>query len=113
MPFRLYRDYDGAGGRFGETGLQAVTTDQTQLAIYAAQRSSDGAVTLVVLNKTAAAIESTFTLANYQGRGSAAVYLYSGANLAKILSQGSVAFSGGTLSYGFPAYSATVVVLGP
>ena len=111
--FRLYRDYDGAGGRFGETGLQAATTDQTQLAIYAAQRSSDGAVTLVVLNKTAAAIESTFTLANYQGRGSAAVYLYSAANLTKILSQGSVAVSGGTLSYGFPAYSATVVVLGP
>jgi hypothetical protein len=26
--FRLYRNYDGAGGRFGETGVQAVTTEK-------------------------------------------------------------------------------------
>jgi hypothetical protein len=109
--FRLYRDYDGAGGRFGETELQAVTTDQTQLAIYASQRTSDGAVVLVILNKTTAAIETTLALANFVPSGNATAYSYTAANLTQIVSQGSVSISDGTLSYGFPAYSATVIVL--
>jgi hypothetical protein len=35
--FRLYRNYDGQGGAFGETSISAVSDNQDQLAIYAAQ----------------------------------------------------------------------------
>ena len=62
--FRLYRNYDGAGAQFGETGVKATSADQTQLSMYAAQRGVDGVVTVVVLNKTAAAITSTLTVSH-------------------------------------------------
>jgi hypothetical protein len=110
--FRLYRDYDGNGGRFGETSVQASSTDPTQLAVYGAQRSADGALTLVVLNKTTAAIGATFSLANFTPSGGAEAYSYSAANLTKITSAGSVAITANALSYNFPAYSATVLVIG-
>jgi hypothetical protein len=110
--FRLYRDYDGNGGRFGETSLQASSTDPTQLAIYGAQRAADGALTLVVLNKTTAAIPATFSLANFTPGGGAAAYSYTGANLTKIVAAGDVGIAGNALSYSFPAYSATVLVIG-
>jgi O-glycosyl hydrolase len=110
--FRLYRDYDGNGGRFGETSLQASSTDQTQLAIYGAERAADGALTLIVLNKTTAAIAATFSLANYTPSGGATVYSYTASNLTKIVSAGNVAITANALSYSFPAYSATVLVIG-
>ena len=109
--FRLYRNYDGHGGRFGETGVQAVSTDQTQLAVYAAARSGDGALTLVILNKSTAAIPATLALQNFQAPGAAALFSYSQADLSHIVAQGSAPILGNTLAYVFPAYSATVVVV--
>jgi len=38
----MYRDYDGQGSTFGDTSVQATSTDQGQLSVYAATRSSDG-----------------------------------------------------------------------
>ncbi len=38
--FRMFRNYDGKGSQFGDTSISAVSTDQAQLSIYAAQRSS-------------------------------------------------------------------------
>ena len=50
--FRMYRNYDGAGSRFGDVSVSATSADQGQLAVYAAQRSSDDALTVMVVNKT-------------------------------------------------------------
>src|SRR5277367_3907190 len=47
--FRMFRNYDGKGSQFGDTSLSAVSSDQGQLSIYAAQRSSDSAVTILVI----------------------------------------------------------------
>ena len=55
----MYRNYDGQGGAFGETSLQAASADQGKLAIYAAQRTSVDALTLMVINKTAQAFTSS------------------------------------------------------
>jgi hypothetical protein len=109
--FRLYRNYDGAGGMFGETSLQATVTDPTQLAVYGAQRASDGALTLVVLNKTTAAIATTLSLANFTPTAGAAAYSYTAANLTHIVPGSNVTITGNTLAFTFPAYSATVLVI--
>ena len=45
--------------------LEASSSDQGQLAIYAAERASDGALTLVIINKTANAFTSTVSLAGF------------------------------------------------
>ena len=63
--FRLYRDYDGAGGRFGDTSVNSTSTDQGQLSVYGGLRSSDGALTVVAINKTTSAIQTSLTLANF------------------------------------------------
>ena len=111
--FRLYRNYDGAGGEFGDTSVNSTSTDQGQLSVYGALRSSDGALTVVAINKTTTAIQTSLTLANFNPNGTAAVYTYSNANLTQIVAGTPVHVASNALSYNFPAYSATVFVFTP
>src|SRR6202020_512895 len=83
--FRMFRNYDGSGHQFGDTSISAVSSDQGTLSVYAAQRSSDNAVTVLVINKTTSAISGTIALANLNLPSNAQVYTYSGANLTSIV----------------------------
>jgi mannan endo-1,4-beta-mannosidase len=50
--FKLYRNYDGQGGRFGDTAVAAKVDDITKASIYAATDSKRKEVlTVVVINK--------------------------------------------------------------
>jgi len=109
--FRLFRNYDGAGGQFGSTGVSAVSSNPGNLSIYAAVRATDGALTIVVINKTTAAIGTSLSLANFTPGGTAEVYSYSNANLSQITAQGTTPLVGNAISYSFPGYSATVFVV--
>jgi hypothetical protein len=115
--FRLFRNYDGKGSEYGNVWVSSASADQTKLAIYGARRTPDGALTLIVINKTEAAITANVALARFSTTATtAAVYQYSGANLAAIVSQPAIALSkraGGALGFttNFPAYSATVVAI--
>ncbi|HEX2908598.1 MAG TPA: hypothetical protein VHO69_17130, partial [Phototrophicaceae bacterium] len=73
--FRIYRNYDGAGGAFGETSVRATSADHGQLAVYAALRG-DGALTVVIINKTGGALRSPLTITGFTSEA-AAVYRYS------------------------------------
>ncbi|MFT8586835.1 glycoside hydrolase family 44 protein, partial [Acetobacter papayae] len=48
---KLYRNYDGHGGAFGDISLQTHTPAPDEVSAFAAQRGADGAITLVVINK--------------------------------------------------------------
>ena len=109
--FRLYRNYDGDGSQFGDTSVTAASTNMGALSIYAAQRTKDGALTMVVINKTTAAINTKLTISNFKGSSSAALYSYSGANLKAIKTLGNVSVASNALTYTYPAYSATVIVV--
>jgi hypothetical protein len=111
--FRLYRNYDGAGGQFGDTSVNSTSTDQGQLSVYGALRSSDGALTVIAINKTTSAIQTGLTLANFTSNATATVYTYSNANLALIVAGTPLAVVSNSLNYNFPAYSATVFVFTP
>ena len=111
--FRMYRNYDGAGAGFGETSLQASSTDQDSLAVYAAQRSSDGALTLMLVNKTGRDQSSPISLANFQPAGTAQVYQYSSANLAAIVRQADLSIPSATFTAVYPANSITLLVIPP
>jgi hypothetical protein len=98
--------------------LTSTSGNQGQLSVYGAQRTSDGAVTIVVINKTYGALTSTLTLPNLMPTGTAQVFLYSSTNLASIVvqpaqpltppSQGAPA---DTLTMTYPAQSITLVVI--
>lgn len=111
--FRLYRNYDGASGQFGDTSVNSTSTDQGQLSVYGALRSSDGALIVIAINKTTSAIQTSLTLASFTSSATAAVYTYSNANLAQIVAGTPVAVVSNALNYNFPAYSATVFVFTP
>ncbi|MGC1966663.1 MAG: glycoside hydrolase family 44 protein [Candidatus Acidiferrales bacterium] len=111
--FRIFRNFDGAGSQFGETSVNATSTDQGQLSVYGALRKSDGALTVVAINKTTSAIQTSLTLANFNSNSSAAVYTYSNANLTQIVAGALVLVASNSISYDFPAYSATVFVFTP
>ncbi len=108
--FRLYRNYDGNGSKFGETSVQATSTDQSKVSIYAAQRSSDSALTMMIINKTGGDLTSRVNLANFTP-ASAQVYRYSDTNLNTIahLPDQAVAADGFTAL--FPANSITLVMI--
>ncbi len=107
--FRIYRNYDGQGSRFGDTSVQATSSDQSQLAVYAGQRSSDGAVTIAVINKTSNALTSTLTATGVSA-SSASAYTYSGADLSRIVPGPPVVITGNAFSYDYPANSITLFV---
>jgi hypothetical protein len=111
--FRMYRNYDGLGGAFGETSIHASSADQGQLAIYAAQRSSDGALTLMVINKTGQPLTSDVSLANFQPGVNAQVYRYSSANLSAIVREADQPVTASGFSATFPANSITLIVIPP
>ncbi|HET7346143.1 MAG TPA: glycoside hydrolase family 44 protein [Acidobacteriaceae bacterium] len=136
--FAIYRNYDGAKASFGDVALASCSTtaaltaacvptaaaaaDETgqgQVSVYGALRSSDNALTIVVINKTFGALTSGLSLANVGGIATSAdVYQYSSANPAQIVKQASVSVtppvSAGkpaTVSYTFPTQSISLFVI--
>jgi hypothetical protein len=119
MAFEIYRNYDGNNSMFGDTALQSSSANQGQLSVYGALRSSDGAVTVMVINKTYGPLTSTLSLENLTSTSTAAqVFLYSNANLNAIVSQSpatitppSSGSTASTISATFPAQSITLLVI--
>lgn len=110
--FQMYRNYDGIGGAFGETSVQASSADQGKLAVYAAARS-DLNLTIIVINKTGNDLSSALTVANFAAAASAKVWQYSPANLSAIVAQPDAPLSGNSINLTFPADSVTLLALPP
>ena len=111
--FRMFRNYDGNGSQFGDTSISGVSTDPGELSIYAAQRSSDNAVTILAINKTTGALSSAIALTNLNLPSTAQVYTYTQATLTSIVHAPDVAITSGSISYSFPSYSAILFVIQP
>ncbi|MEO8605714.1 MAG: glycoside hydrolase family 44 protein [bacterium] len=109
--FRMYLNYDGAGGRFGDSGVLATSADESTLAVYAAQRTADGALTIMAINKTASPQTSSVSLGGFTPGGAARVYRYGTGNAAAIerLADVSIPAGGGALT--FSANAITLLVL--
>jgi hypothetical protein len=122
MAFAMYRNYDGNKSTFGDMGLASISNAagadaEGSLSIYGALRTSDNAVTVMVINKTYADQTQTLSLANVKASGPAKAYLYSNANLAAIVPQANIAVTAGSgsspsaLSTTFPAQSITLIAI--
>jgi len=120
MAFEIYRNYDGNKSTFGNTALSSTSANQGTLSVYGAVRSSDSAITIVVINKTYGALTSTLSLANYPETTAttAESFLYSNANLTTIVAQPNVTVTPpaagsttSTITATFPAQSITLLVV--
>jgi hypothetical protein len=110
--FRMFRSYDGSGKRFGGTSVAATSSDQGQLAIYAAERGSDRAVTVMVINKTTGDLTSSVVLSGFSPASTASVYRYGAANLAAVVHAPDANVAANAVAMTFPASSITLLVIG-
>jgi len=109
--FKIYRNYDGIGGAFGETSVQATTADPDRLAIFAAERSDTG-LTLMVINKTITSdLSSAIQISNFTADSAAQVWQYGPANLRAIVRQADASVSGNAVTATFPANAITLIII--
>ena len=116
--FKVFRNYDGNNSTFGDVAVTSISTNQSKLSAYAAFRSSDHALTLVILNKTYGDLSSTLSITGLPTTTTTAKsFLYSQANLNAIVPQSNLPVTPGlstapsTLTSTFPAQSITILVM--
>jgi len=107
---KMYRNYDGNKSTFGDTSISATGANPDAVSTFAAVRSSDGALTIMAINKQlSATATATFNLANFFSSGSAQVWQLTSANV--ITHTGNFSVAGNTFSNTLPAQSITLFVL--
>ena len=108
---KMYRNYDGSKSTFGETSVTATMSNPDTVAAFAAERSSDGALTVMVISKYLSSnTPATINVANFAHRGTAQVWQLTAAN--SIVRLPDVGLTGNTLSVTLPPQSITLFVVG-
>jgi len=107
---KMFRNYDGNKSCFGDISVGAAGPNPDNVSPYAAVRSADGALTLMVINKQlTAAAAATVNLANFIPAGIGQAWQLTAANSITRLSD--ISFSGATFTSTVPAQSITLFVL--
>jgi hypothetical protein len=107
---QMYRNYDGANSTFGDTSVSATVPNPDNLSAFAAQRTKDNALTIMVISKVLSGdTPVNVTLANFTKSGTAKVYRLTSSNVIQALPN--LSWSGGVLSDTEPAQSITLYIL--
>ena len=107
---KMYRNYDGNKSTFGDTSVSAAGPNPDNVSAFAALRSSDNALTLMVINKQlTASATATVTITNRLLSGVGQVWQLTSANVINRLSD--IHFTGSTFTNAVPAQSITLFVL--
>lgn len=111
--FRMFRNYDGAGGKFGDTGLKATTTNAEFSSIYAS-RDSAGSIVLIAINKTSTIRPARIVIMGANGLRTGKVFSLTSAS-SKPLRKADLDLTAtpGTVTYQMPAMSVSTIVLSP
>jgi hypothetical protein len=107
---KMYRNYDGNNSGFGETSVSTIVPNPDNVSAFAAQRSSDGALTIMVINKIATNAPATINLSNFRSYRTAQVWQLTGiTNQINRLADATV--TNGTITATLPAQSITLFVI--
>jgi glycosyl hydrolase family 44 len=114
--FEMYRNFDGAGGSFGDTSIRAATSDVVNTSVYASVDAGNAKrMVLVCINKDDVAHEATIAITHPVAFGVARVYQLtadSSRGRPQALGQAAVA-PGNRLVFRMPANSVSTLVLQP
>lgn len=109
---KMYRNYDGAKSTFGDWSVQAAGPNPDNVAAFAAARSADGSLTVMVISKyLSGSTPVTLNLSNFAVGGAARVYQLTSANAINRLAD--LTLSQGSVSTSVPAQSITLVQIPP
>jgi len=107
---KMYRNYDGNKSGFGDTSVLATGPNPDNVAVFAAQRAADSALTVMVISKyLSGSTPVSIAVNNFSGAGTAQVYQLTSANAITRLADLTV--SGTNVSFTAPAQSITLLVL--
>jgi len=107
---KMYRNYDGNKSTFGDVSVVASGPNPDNVAVFAAERSVDGALTVIAISKyLSGSTAATINLANFPHNGAAQVWQLTAANSINRLSD--VSFSANSFNITLPAQSITLFVL--
>jgi hypothetical protein len=106
---RIYRSYDGKKSAFGDVSVRAAVPNPDELSAFAAVRSSDGKLTLMIVNKIFTPTPATVTLANFPAGTAAEAWQLTSLNRINRIAD--VPMSGASLSITAPAQSITLLVI--
>ncbi len=108
--FKLYRNYDGNRSTFGDSSVAATAPNPDNVAAFAATRTSDGALTVMVINKVlSGSTPVTVNLANFAGTGTAQAWQLTSTNAITHLPD--VTYTGSACTTNVPAQSVTLLML--
>ena len=111
--FRAFRDFDGAGANFGDTSLQATSSNVQNVMVYASSDSATpGRFVVVAINRSTSS--QVTAISGLALSGTAELYQMTatsaqGQNPVEPVSIGTVTVSGATLTITLPALSVTTI----
>jgi hypothetical protein len=110
LAMKMYRNYDGNKSTFGDTSILTVVPNPDNLSAFGAVRTSDGAMTLMVINKDLNnATPITANITNFNATGTAQRWQLTSANVITQLAN--ITLTNKVLSDVVPAQSITLYVL--
>ena len=106
---QMYRNYDGRNGAFGSISVSDMVPNSDELSSFASVRRSDGALMVMVINKSLSGpTPVSLAVAHFAGTTAQTWQLTS---VNTITHLPNVAFSGGSLTTDLPAQSITLFVV--
>jgi hypothetical protein len=110
--FKMYRDFDGHDGAFGDRSITATTTAVPDTSVYASLDSTDrNRLVIVALNKTDAPIAAAIVLAHAKAMKTARVFQLTAAS-PQPHAAGTIQIANGrSFHYTMPAFSVTTLEL--
>jgi hypothetical protein len=112
LAMKMYRNYDGNKSTFGDTSILTVVPNPDNLSAFGAVRTSDGAMTFMVINKDLNnATPITANITNFNATGAGQRWQLTSANVINQLAN--ITLTNKVLSDMVPAQSITLYVLPP
>lgn len=110
--FKLYGNYDGEGGRFGNVSVGAESADSERVSTYASLNSATGNLHVMLINKQPNVVSTAaLELGGFDTNGGT-FYRYSGENFLE-LESAEISTPSSEVELNLPAYSITHLVLEP
>lgn len=110
--FQMYRNYDGNKKTFGDVSVSASGPNPDEVAAFAATRTSDGALTVMLVAKVlTGATPATVNVTNFNAASPAQVWRLDVGNVITRLAD--VAVAAGSISLSLPPQTITLLVVPP
>jgi hypothetical protein len=110
LAMKIYRNYDGNKSAFGDTSVAATVPNPDNLSAFAAIRTNDSALTVMVVNKTLSGLTPlALNVTNFANSGTAQAWQLTASNVITRLVD--IPYASGIVSDMLPAQSITLLVL--